>query len=138
MPHAHTLVVQTGGAPVPDPRPTTSASTPLADASQYATMFAALGHPVRLQIVRLLLRAHPDGLVVGDIQAQVQVPGSTLTHHLDALRRPGIIEGEREGQWIRYRASVAGLRSLVSFLWTECCAETKVVPASAITPPPGA
>lgn len=108
------------------------AGRPTPDDERYATMLAALGHPVRLTILRSLLRAHPDGLVVGDIQARVAIPASTLTHHLDALRHAGVVEAERESQWIRYRASVPVLRNLLAFLTTECCAETGVVPASAI------
>lgn len=99
---------------------------------RYAEVFAALGHPARLAILRHLLRAHPTGLVVGDIQSRLGIPGSTLTHHLEAMRRAEIVETEREAQRIRYRASVPGLRDIIGFLCTECCAETRVVPVAAI------
>lgn len=99
---------------------------------RFADVLAALGHPVRLAILRHLLRAHPDGLVVGEIQDRVGIPGSTITHHLDALRRAGVIGAEREARWIRYRASVSEMRSLLGFLDAECCAATGVVPGSAI------
>jgi DNA-binding transcriptional ArsR family regulator len=105
---------------------------PTPEERHYAALLAALGHPVRLAILRHVLRAHPDGLVVGEILQRVAIPGSTLTHHLDALRRAGVVEAERESQWIRYRASVSELRGLLAFLNAECCAETGVVPASAI------
>jgi DNA-binding transcriptional ArsR family regulator len=101
---------------------------PVADLDAIAAMFAALGHPARLAILRELLRAHPGGLVVGEIQARVAMPGSTLSHHLDALRHAGIIDSTREGQRIRYCARVPGLREVVQFLSTECCAENRVLP----------
>lgn len=91
-------------------------------------MFAALGHPARLAILRELLSAHPAGLVVGEIQDRVAIPGSTLSHHLDALRQAGILDSSREAQRIRYRARVEGLREVADFLFTECCVENRVLP----------
>ncbi len=93
-----------------------------------ADMFAALGHAGRLTIVRELLRAHPDGLVVGEIQGRLGLPGSTLSHHLDALRQAGIVESMREAKNIRYRVRVSGLREVMRFLSTECCSDTRVIP----------
>jgi DNA-binding transcriptional ArsR family regulator len=93
------------------------------DLDHLAAMFAALGHGARLAIVRELLRAHPDGLVVSEIQERVAMPGSTLSHHLDALRQVGIVESAREAQRIRYRARVPGLREVLTYLQNECCAE---------------
>src|SRR2546422_6941930 len=63
-----------------------------AAATRYAAMFAALGHEARVRIVRLLLAAHPDGLVAGEIQQELGIPASTLSHHLDALETAGLID----------------------------------------------
>ncbi|MGH7606551.1 MAG: ArsR/SmtB family transcription factor, partial [Gemmatimonadales bacterium] len=90
------------------------------DARRFAPKFAALGHEARLAIMRLLLAAHPDGLVVGEIQQELDIPPSTLSHHLDALQREALVHVTREGKFLRYRADAAGLRALLSFLYAEC------------------
>ncbi len=97
------------------------------EAERFAQMFSALGHPVRVQAVRLLLSAHPTGLVVGEIQSHLDIPWSTLSHHLDALHQEGIVEKTREGRFLRYRASADGLRELLGFLYAECCTRQSVV-----------
>ncbi len=61
------------------------------DTARYADMFAALGAEPRLRIVRLLLAAHPEGMTVGDIQSELEIPGSTLSHHLEKLRMEGLV-----------------------------------------------
>ena|SRR5688500_17563530 len=106
----------------PDPRP--SASLP---ASKYASRFAALGHEVRLGIIRRLLAAHPGGLVAGEIQQELGIPASTLSHHLDALHQEGLIQQHREGRFLRYTADDNGLRDLLDFLYAECCTRNEVV-----------
>ncbi|MGH7608293.1 MAG: ArsR/SmtB family transcription factor, partial [Gemmatimonadales bacterium] len=90
----------------------------------------ALGHEARLAIMRLLLAAHPDGLVVGEIQQELDIPPSTLSHHLDALHREALVRITREGKFLRYRADAAGLRALLSFLYAECCTRNRLVPLS--------
>src|SRR5919109_4303515 len=104
----------------------------LRESGRYAAKFAALGHEARLAIVRLLLSAHPDGLVAGEIQAELDIPASTLSHHLDALRQEGLIEQRREGKFLRYAANADGLKDLLAFLYAECCTRSQVVPASAL------
>lgn len=94
---------------------------------RFADMFAAMGTPARVRIMQLLLSAHPDGLVVGEIQASLSVSGSTLSHHLDKLRNEGLIDVQRQGTYLRYRASVEALRQLLSFLYSECCTRSKVI-----------
>ncbi|MGH7754318.1 MAG: ArsR/SmtB family transcription factor, partial [Gemmatimonadales bacterium] len=96
-----------------------------ATALQFAPKFAALGHEVRLGIVRLLLSANPRGLVVGEIQEELAIPPSTLSHHLDALQREGLVAVTREGKYLRYRADADGLRDLLSFLYAECCTRSR-------------
>ena len=108
-----------------------AASTTTA-ALEFAPKFAALGHEARLAIVRLLLSANPDGLVVGAIQEELDIPPSTLSHHLDALQREGLVAVTREGKYLRYRADAAGLRDLLAFLYAECCTRSGLVPVSAL------
>ena len=86
-----------------------------------ARAFAALGHGARLAIVRCLLRAHPLGRVAGEIRDELDIPASTLTHHLDALRHEGLISQTREGRFVRYLAGTDTLRALTEFLYEECC-----------------
>lgn len=107
-------------------------TTTTTTALQYAPKFAALGHEARLAIVRLLLSANPDGLVVGEIQEELDIPPSTLSHHLDALQREGLVGVTREGKYLRYRADAAGLRDLLAFLYAECCTRSGLVPVSAL------
>jgi DNA-binding transcriptional ArsR family regulator len=97
------------------------------DHTRYADMFAALGAEPRLRIVRLLLSAHPDGLVVGEIQAETEIAGSTLSHHLEKLKNDELVTAEREGTFIRYRANTDALQELLGFLYAECCTRNKVV-----------
>jgi ArsR family transcriptional regulator len=95
--------------------------------TRYADMFAALGSEPRLRIVRLLLSAHPDGMVVNEIQAETGVGGSTLSHHLEKLKNDELITAEREKAFIRYRANVVALEELLRFLYAECCTRNKAV-----------
>ena len=106
-----------------------------ADASvtRYADMFAALGSEPRLQIVRMLLAAHPDGMVVNEIQAETGVAGSTLSHHLDKLKNEGLVTAAREKAFIRYRADTPALEDLLGFLYAECCTRNKAVQPRKIT-----
>jgi len=101
--------------------------------SRYADMFAALGSEPRLQIVRALLAAHPDGMVVNEIQAETGVAGSTLSHHLDKLKNEGLVTAEREKAFIRYRTDTAALEDLLAFLYAECCTRNKAVQPRKIT-----
>ena len=103
-----------------------------ADIARYADMFAALGTEVRLQILRHLLSAHPDGMVVGDIQAELGIPASTLSHHLEKLKAEGLVGVQRESTFLRYTASTAALEELLGFLFAECCSRTKAVNADAV------
>jgi DNA-binding transcriptional ArsR family regulator len=95
--------------------------------ASYADMFSALGNEARLRIMRLLLTAHPDGLVVGEIQDELEIPNSTLSHHLDKLRNEGLVEVAREGTFLRYTANTEGLREILQFLYAECCTRNKAI-----------
>ena len=94
---------------------------------RYADMFAALGTEARLQILRLLLSAHPDGLVVGEIQEETGIAGSTLSHHLEKLKNEELVTVGREGTFLRYRANIQALEQLLGFLYAECCTRNKAV-----------
>jgi len=103
----------------------------------YADRFAALGNDARLRIMRLLLSAHPDGMVVGDIQAGLGIPSSTLSHHLDKLKNEHLVEVERRGTFLRYRANTAGLQEILSFLYAECCTRNRIVNPDCLDVSPG-
>jgi DNA-binding transcriptional ArsR family regulator len=102
------------------------------DVSRYADMFAAIGAEPRLRIMRLLLSAHPEGLVVGELQAELGIAGSTLSHHLEKLRSERLVTVAREGTFLRYRANTESLRELLGFLYEECCSRTGVSPPEVI------
>jgi DNA-binding transcriptional ArsR family regulator len=100
--------------------------------AKFAEMFAALGTEARLRILRLLLSAHPQGLVVGEIQTATGIPGSTLSHHLEKLRHEELVTVERESAFLRYRANTTALEELLGFFYTECCARNRPVQAKRI------
>ncbi len=97
------------------------------DIIRYADMFAAMGTESRLRIMQLLLSAHPEGLVVGEIQSELEISASTLSHHLDKLKNEGLIEVSREGTFLRYTASTAALQDLLGFLYAECCTRNRAI-----------
>jgi ArsR family transcriptional regulator, arsenate/arsenite/antimonite-responsive transcriptional repressor len=89
--------------------------------ARYADMFSAMGTEARLRIMQLLLSAHPDGLVVGEIQEELDIPNSTLSHHLDKLKNEGLVLVRRESTFLRYTANTDALQELLQFLYAECC-----------------
>jgi ArsR family transcriptional regulator, arsenate/arsenite/antimonite-responsive transcriptional repressor len=97
------------------------------DVTRYADMLAAMGSAPRLQIMRLLLSAHPDGLVVGDVGAELDIASSTLSHHLEKLKHEGLVSVRREGTYLWYSADANGLEELLGFLYAECCTRNKAV-----------
>jgi DNA-binding transcriptional ArsR family regulator len=113
-------------------RARTNAGPSLDQAARFADMFAALGAEPRLRIVRLLLSAHPKGMVVGEIQTETGMPGSTLSHHLDRLKGEGLVNVKRESTYLRYTANAEVLQGLLSFLYAECCTRNQAVPAEAV------
>ncbi len=97
------------------------------DVTRLADMFSALGTEARLRIVRSLLAAHPEGLVVGEIAEELEIPASTLSHHLDKLKHERLVRVHREGTFLRYRADTESLSELLGFLYTECCTRNQAV-----------
>jgi DNA-binding transcriptional ArsR family regulator len=94
---------------------------------RYAGMFAAIGTEPRLRIIRLLLAAHPEGLVAGDIQTELGIAASTLSHHLDKLKAEGLVRVRRDGTYLWYSADTDALRELLAFLFAECCTRSKAI-----------
>jgi len=90
-------------------------------------MFSAMATEARLRIMQLLLSAHPEGLVVGEIQEELDIPNSTLSHHLDKLRNEGLVEVKRESTFLRYTADTEALQELLQFLYAECCTRNKAL-----------
>jgi DNA-binding transcriptional ArsR family regulator len=95
--------------------------------ARYADMFAALGTEPRLRILRLLLAAHPEGLVVGEMQAELGIPASTLSHHLERLKNEELVAVRRESTYLRYTANTQTLQQLLTFLYAECCTRNQAV-----------
>ena len=95
--------------------------------ARYADMLSAMGTEPRLRIMRLLLAAHPDGMVVGDVGQELDIPNSTLSHHLDKLKNENLVTVKREGTFLRYAANSAALQELLGFLYAECCTRNKAV-----------
>ena len=100
--------------------------------AKYADMFSAIGTEPRLRILQLLLAAHPQGLVVGEIQEELDIPNSTLSHHLDKLRNEELVTVRRESTFLHYSANTDALRELVQFLYAECCTRTGALKAKDI------
>jgi DNA-binding transcriptional ArsR family regulator len=90
-------------------------------------MFSAMGTEPRLRIMQLLLSAHPEGLVVGEIQDEIDIPNSTLSHHLDKLKNEDLVRVERKGTFLRYTANTEALREIMQFLYAECCTRNKAL-----------
>ena len=88
-------------------------------------MLSAMGTEPRLRIIRLLLSAHPEGLVVGDIQSELDIPNSTLSHHLEKLKNEDLVNVRRESTFLRYTANTEALQELLQFLYAECCTRNK-------------
>jgi DNA-binding transcriptional ArsR family regulator len=95
--------------------------------TRFADMLAAMGTEPRLRIVRLLLSAHPDGMVVGEIGNELGIPSSTLSHHLEKLKNEDLVRVRREGTFLWYSANTQALEELLGFLYAECCTRNKAI-----------
>src|SRR5438270_12688774 len=104
------------------------------DVTRYAEMFSAMGTEPRLRIMRLLLSAHPQGMIAGDVGAELDIPASTLSHHLDKLKNEDLVRVRREGTFLWYSANADALQELLGFLYAECCTRNKAVEPRAIVP----
>lgn len=97
-----------------------------------AKRFSALGAEPRLEILRLLLAAHPTGMVVGEMQQEMEIPASTLSHHLEKLKQVGLVTVRREGTYLWYRADTDALQEILNFLYQECCTRSRAVAPEAV------
>lgn len=104
----------------------------LEQVAKYADMFSAMGAEARLRIMQLLLSAHPNGLVVGEIQEELDIPNSTLSHHLDKLKSEDLVNVTRESTFLRYSANTDALQEILQFLYAECCTRNKALKPESI------
>ncbi len=95
--------------------------------ARFADMLAAIGTESRLRITQLLLTAHPHGMVAGEIQAELGISASNLSHHLEKLKHEGIVNVKREGSFLRYTVDTDAIQELLTFLFSECCARTRAI-----------
>jgi len=107
--------------------PTAQARKNTEQVAKYADRFSAMGTEPRLRIMQLLLTAHPEGLVVGEIQEELDIPNSTLSHHLDKLRNEDLVHVQRESTFLRYTANTEALQELLRFLYAECCTRNQAL-----------
>jgi ArsR family transcriptional regulator, arsenate/arsenite/antimonite-responsive transcriptional repressor len=99
----------------------------LEQVTRYADMLSAMGTEPRLRIMQLLLSAHPDGLVVGEIGNELAIPNSTLSHHLEKLKNEDLVTVRREVTFLWYAANTEALKELLGFLYAECCTHNKAI-----------
>src|ERR1700691_3810724 len=99
---------------------------------RFADMFSALGTEPRLRIMRVLLSAYPEGMVVGDIITELGITASTLSHHLEKLKNEDLVKVRRESTYLWYSANTDTLQDLLGFLYAECCTRNKAIEPQAI------
>ncbi len=95
--------------------------------TRFADMFFAMGTGPRLRIMRILLSAHPGGMVVNEIGTELGIPASTLSHHLEKLKNEDLVKIRREGTYLWYSANADALQELLGFLYAECCTRNKAI-----------
>jgi ArsR family transcriptional regulator len=100
--------------------------------ARYADMFSAIGTEPRLRIMRLLLSAHPHGMIAGEIGSELDIPASTLSHHLDKLKNEDLVNVRRDSTFLWYSANTETLQELLGFLYAECCTRNKAIQPQAI------
>jgi DNA-binding transcriptional ArsR family regulator len=92
------------------------------DTSSATPIFESLASAVRLDIYRLLVKTGPQGLVAGEIGAALGIAPTNLSFHLKALSHASLLSVVQEGRYQRYRANLALVQELITFLTAECCA----------------
>ena len=100
--------------------------------TRFADMFSAMGTGPRLRIMRALLSAYPDGMVVNEIGSELGIPASTLSHHLEKLKNEDLVKVRREGTYLWYSANSETLQELLGFLYAECCTRNRAIEPKAI------
>jgi DNA-binding transcriptional ArsR family regulator len=92
---------------------------------RHASQFGALGHPARLGILRHVVQGGPEGATTTELQEKLDIPWTTLNHHLDRLVAAGLVTARREGKFAYHTAEYGALRALTDFLWEDCCKRGK-------------
>lgn len=95
--------------------------------SPNARALAALGHDARLAIFRLLVKAGPEGLRVGDIRAHLDIAPSTLAHHLSTLVEADLVLQDKRGREVFSKVDFPAVHGLLEFLTSECCTGVTVL-----------
>lgn len=95
---------------------------------RHAEQFGALGHPARLSLLRHVVQAGPEGFTTTELQTKLDLPWTTLNHHLARLVSSGLVKAEREGKYAYHSADYDALKSLTEFLWEDCCKAGKRSP----------
>ena len=90
-----------------------------------AEQLAALGHPARLALLREIVQSGSEGTSTTALQAKLDIPWTTLNHHLDRLVDGGLVATRREGKFAFHTADYKALRALTDFLWEDCCKNGK-------------
>jgi DNA-binding transcriptional ArsR family regulator len=90
-------------------------------------MLSAMGTEPRLRIMRLLLAAHPEGMVPSEIGNELDIPASSLSHHLEKLKNEDLVKVRRDSKFLWYTANTEALKELLGFLYAECCTRNRVV-----------
>jgi DNA-binding transcriptional ArsR family regulator len=93
---------------------------------EVAKALKELGHPTRLFIFKHLVKAGEQGLPVGELQKQLGIPGSTLSHHISALVSVGLVKQNRESRTLMCVSQYAMLEAIIEFLREECCVNSKI------------
>jgi ArsR family transcriptional regulator, arsenate/arsenite/antimonite-responsive transcriptional repressor len=103
------------------------------EVTRFADMLAAMGAEPRLRVIRLLLEAHPTGMVAGEISSTLEIAPGTLSHHLDRLKRESVVDVRRDGTYLWYTANTDAIEDLMKFLFAECCTRSKAISPERLT-----
>lgn len=98
------------------------------ETKQAIDALAALAHPSRLAIFRLLVEAGPEGMPAGAIAEKLKLPAATLSFHLANLAHAGLARGRQEGRFVIYSTDFEHMRALVGYLTENCCSASACAP----------
>lgn len=92
---------------------------------KHAEELGALGHPARLAILRWVVQSGEEGATTTELREKLDIPWTTLNHHVDRLVAAGLLSTRRDGKFAYHTAEYAALRALTDFLWEDCCKRGK-------------
>jgi len=105
---------------------------------RHAEQLAALGHIARLSLLRAVVQAGPEGVSTTDLQERLDIPWTTLNHHLDRLVSAGLVTVRREGKFAYHTSEYQAFRAVTGFLWaplcTRACARQRVAADPKVPP----